>query len=58
MPNPKRSPYPTEFRAESVRLARSPGHTMDGVARDLGIAKESVRRWVRQAEIDGVPRPA
>jgi hypothetical protein len=26
MPNPK-PPYPAEFRAEAVRLARQPGHT-------------------------------
>jgi transposase len=52
MPNPKRPPYPAEFRAEAVRLARSPGHTYEGVARDLGIARESVRRWAKQADID------
>jgi transposase len=52
MPNPKRPPYPADFRAEAVRLARSPGHTYEGVARDLGIARESVRRWAKQADID------
>lgn len=52
MPNPNRPPYPAEFRAEAVRLARAPGHTLEGVARDLGVARESVRRWARQADID------
>lgn len=52
MPNPKRPSYPADFRAEAVRLARSPGHTFEGVARDLGIARESVRRWAKQADID------
>jgi transposase len=52
MPNPKRPAYPAEFRAEAIRLARSPGHTIDGVAHDLGIARESLRRWIKQAEID------
>ena len=52
MPNPKRPAYPAEFRAEAVRLARSPDHTIEGVARDLGVARESVRRWAKQAEID------
>jgi transposase len=47
-----RSPYPAEFRAEAVRLAREPGHSMREVARDLGIANESLRRWVMQAEVD------
>ncbi len=37
-----------------MRLARSPGHTYEGVARDLGIARESVRRWAKQADIDAV----
>ena len=44
--------YPPEFRAEAVRLARSPGHTYDGVAHDLGITRESIRRWARQLDID------
>jgi len=52
MPNPKRPAYPAEFRSEAVRLARSPGHTIDGVAHDLGMAIESLRRWIKQAEID------
>ena len=47
-----RPPYPLEFRAEAVRLAREPGHSMREVARDLGIANESLRRWVIQADID------
>ena len=47
-----RPPYPPEFRAEAVRLAREPGHSMREVARDLGIANESLRRWVIQADID------
>ena len=47
-----RPPYPAEFRDEAVRLARQPGHSMREVARDLGIANESLRRLVIQAEID------
>lgn len=46
------APYPSEFRAEAVRLAREPGHSIREVARDLGIGNESLRRWVIQAEID------
>jgi transposase len=44
--------YPTEFRAEAVRLAREPGHTLREVARDLDVSYESLRRWVIQADID------
>ena len=51
MPNPK-PPYPPEFRAEAVRLARQPGQSIRRVAMDLGISNESLRRWVIQAEID------
>lgn len=51
MPNPK-PPYPPELRAEAVRLARQPGHSIRQVAHDLGIANESLRRWVQQTDID------
>lgn len=51
MPNPK-PPYPPEFRAEAVRLARQPGHTIRGVARDLGVSNETLRLWIRQTRID------
>jgi transposase len=44
---PQEAVYPAEFRSEAVRLARSPGHTIDGVAHDLGIAKKSLRRWIQ-----------
>ena len=51
MPRGKAS-YPPEFRAEAMRLAREPGHSIRGVARDLDISNESLRRWVIQADID------
>jgi len=35
-----------------VRLAREPGATLTGVAKDLGISLESLRHWIAQAEID------
>lgn len=51
MPNPK-PPYPPEFRAEAVRLARQPGNTVRGVARDLGVSNETLRGWVKQTQVD------
>jgi transposase len=45
-------PYAPEFRAEAVRLARQEGNTASGVARDLGVAVETLRLWVKQADID------
>lgn len=51
-----RSPYPPEFRAEAVRLVREHGMKIAEVAGDLGCSTESVRNWVRQADIDAGDR--
>lgn len=51
IPNPK-PPYPPEFRAEAIPLARAPGHSIRSVAMDLGISNESLRRWFLHADID------
>jgi transposase len=48
--------YPPEFRAEAVRLYRDTDKTLRQVSSDLGISVESLRKWVRQAEIDGGQR--
>jgi transposase len=56
MPNSK-PPYPPEFRAEAVRLALVPGNTIRQVARDLGVANESLRRWILEADIDAGRSP-
>lgn len=47
-----RAPYPPEFRAEAVRLVRTSGKPVAQIARQLEVAHETVRAWVRQAEID------
>ena len=49
---PTRPPTPPEFRAEAVRLVRTSGKTQKGSAADCGVSAESVRKWIREAEID------
>jgi transposase-like protein len=44
--------YPPEFEREAVELYRSSEKSIPKVAKVLGIADESLRRWVRQHEID------
>jgi transposase len=47
-----RSPYPPELRAEAVRLVRSSGKLIREIAGDLGVAEQTLRNWLRQAELD------
>ena len=44
--------YPPEFKRDVVTVARRGELTQDEIAADFGISAESVRRWVRQADID------
>jgi transposase len=46
------SPYPPEFRREAVELVRSSGKSRRAIAADLGISTETLRQWVKQAELD------
>jgi transposase len=45
--------YPDELRERAVRLVFESGRPIAHVARDLGVHKEALRSWVRQAEADG-----
>ena len=56
MANPKRAPYPPEFRTRAIELARSSGLRPAQVARDLGIDPETLRLWLQQAAIDAGER--
>jgi transposase len=44
--------YPPEFKREAIELYRSSEKSIPKVAQDLGIASESLRRWIRQHEVD------
>jgi transposase len=48
--------YPPEFKREAVELYRSSERSIPKVAKELGIADESLRRWIRQHEIDAGER--
>ena len=50
MPKSK-PPYPAEFRARIVELARS-GRTTTSLAKEYGVTSNSIRTWTRQADLD------
>ncbi|MFF4568003.1 IS3 family transposase [Streptomyces sp. NPDC001435] len=54
MPAPRK--YPDELRERAIREVRATGRPVAHVARDLGIHKEALRNWVRQAEADAGER--
>lgn len=47
-----RPPYPPEFRREAIRLVQAGGMSRRQVARELGISTETLRQWLKQADID------
>ncbi|WP_368860184.1 transposase [Streptomyces fildesensis] len=49
--------YPDELRERAIREVQTSGRPVAHVARDLGIHKEALRNWVRQAEADQGSRP-
>jgi transposase len=50
------SRFSKEYREEAVRLARLPGNTLRSVGDDLGVSRETIRRWVEQVETQASPR--
>ena len=54
MPRPRK--YPDELRERAVRLVFDSGRPIAQVAKDLGVHREALRLWVRQAEADAGSR--
>lgn len=44
--------YPPEFRRDAIRLVRSSGKPLTQIAQQLEISHETLRAWVKQADID------
>ena len=54
MPKSK-PPYPPEFRARLIDLVRA-GQTPEELGRKFECTAQSIRNWVRQADLDGGQR--
>ena len=53
MPKKTGSRYTEEFKAEAVQLARSsPERSIRQLAYELGIADQTLRNWIKQAQIE------
>ncbi len=48
----KRRTFSKEQKADAVRLVRESGEGIATVARNLDLTENSLRRWVKQADID------
>ncbi len=53
----KRRKFTDEFKADAVKLVRDGSRSVGQVARDLDLTESSLRKWVRQAEIEAGEGP-
>ena len=53
----KRRVFTPEFRAEAVRLCKVGDRTITQVAEDLDLTENSLREWVKRADIDAGKGP-
>lgn len=52
----ERRVFSEEFKREAVKLARQPGASKAGIARDLGVGSNVLGRWFK--EFGGAPQQA
>ena len=50
-------PYPREFRADVVAVARRGDASIKQVAADFGIAESCLRNWLHAADVEDGQRP-
>jgi transposase len=53
MPNP----YPAEFRADVVRVARKRETSLVQIAKDFGISEATLSNWLKRADIEDGVKP-
>lgn len=53
----KRRVFTPEFRAEAVRLCKVGDRNISQVAKDLDLTENSLREWVKRADIDAGQGP-
>jgi len=58
MAGKKRRIFSKQFKDDAVRMAKESGLPIAEVARNVGIGEQSLRNWVRQAEVDAGRGPA
>jgi transposase len=54
----KRRSFSKDFKLEAVKLVKEGGLSVSRAAQDLGIYETSLRRWIKQYEIDHGQGPA
>jgi transposase len=54
----KRRKFSPEFKLEAVKLVKEGGVKVVQAAQDLGIYEASLRRWIKQYEVDQGKGPA
>jgi len=50
-------PFPKEFRADVVAVARKGEAPVSQIAKDFGISESCLHRWLQQADVEDGVRP-